>query len=56
MNFFDHKDLGNHPCSYALKSWNTLYIYYKMIHGPYNVKIPKLNVNGIKLVGLKGTL
>ena len=25
MNFFDHKDLGNHSCSYALKSWNTLY-------------------------------
>ena len=27
MNFFDHKDLEITSCSYALKSWNTLYIY-----------------------------
>ena len=25
MNFFDHKNLGNTSCSYALKSWNALY-------------------------------
>jgi hypothetical protein len=26
MNFFDHKDLEITSCSYALKSWNTLYM------------------------------
>ena len=25
MNFFDHKDLGNHLLQLCLKSWNTLY-------------------------------
>ena len=26
MNFFYHKDLGITSCSYALKSWSTLYV------------------------------
>ena len=38
MNFFDHKDLGNHLlqlCPEVVKHP----VYYKVIHGPYNVKL-----------------
>ena len=34
MNFFDHKDVGNHLLQYVHKSWNTLYIYVYIYRCP----------------------
>ena len=37
MNFFDHKDLGNHLLQLCPKVVKYP-VYYKMMHGPYNIK------------------
>ena len=37
MDFFDHKDLGNHLLQLCPKVVKHP-VYYKMIHGPYNIK------------------
>ena len=38
MNFFDHKNLGNHLLQLCPKVVKQP-VYYKMIHGPYNIKL-----------------
>ena len=43
MNFFDHKDLGNHLLQLCPKVVKHP-VYYKMIHGPYNIKLFNLTL------------
>ena len=41
MNFFDHKNLGNHLLQLCPKAVKHPVYIARMIHGPYNVKLTK---------------